>query len=317
MKIFNSTLQDLNSIKNTNEFSEKCKNLEKVNKIYILKQCDVFMNIFYDTKKKISFRNSYDFIDLAIERFDKLKNIFVNDKSIIENELIKNEEAKFLINIDYKNENDLEKEINWLLNYFKLNDFGLKLELIDSIKLIIKKKFLFLAISGFLKLFNIYKDILYLSNSDDISLYEKMLNYESSLSPNMEITFEKIHEINNNIENIFELNESNSKIFFKLLMEINQNPDSIEFIKDKEFNQVEKLVQFLLESDDSNLTEKDINNFIGIVKFFEGTISDIKGNNDIFNKFLKRILNKIVEDIEFQKCFFNYCKFQLLYLIHL
>ena len=306
LKIFNSTLQDLNSIENTNEFSEKCKNLEKVNKIYILKQCDVFMNIFYDTKKKISFRNSYDFIDLAIERFDKLKNIFVNDKSIIENELIKNEEAKFLINIDYKNENDLEKEINWLLNYFKLNGFGLKLELIDSIKLIIKKKFLFLAISGFLKLFNIYKDILYLSNSDDISLYEKMLNYESSLSPNMEITFEKIHEINNNIENIFELNESNSKIFFKLLMEINQNPDSIEFIKDKEFNQVEKLVQFLLESDDSNLTEKDINNFIGIVKFFEGTISDIKGNNDIFNKFLKRILNKIVEDIEFQKCFFNY-----------
>ena len=306
LKIFNSTLQDLNSIENTKEFSEKCKNLEKVNKIYILKQCDVFMNIFYDTKKKISFRNSYDFIDLAIERFDKLKNIFVNDKSIIENELIKNEEAKFLINIDYKNENDLEKEINWLLNYFKLNDFGLKLELIDSIKLIIKKKFLFLAISGFLKLFNIYKDILYLSNSDDISLYEKMLNYESSLSPNMEITFEKIHEININIENIFELNESNSKIFFKLLMEINQNPDSIEFIKDKEFNQVEKLVQFLLESDDSNLTEKDINNFIGIVKFFEGTISDIKGNNDIFNKFIKRILNKIVEDIEFQKCFFNY-----------
>ena len=308
VKIYNSTLQYLDSKENVTEFSEKCKNLELVNKIFILRQCNVFMNILYDTKMKmkISFSNSKDFIDIAIKRFDKLKNIFAEDKAIIKKELIKNEEAKFLINVDYMNENDLEKEINWLLKYFKINDFEFKLELIDNIKLIIKKKFLFLAFSGFLKLFNIYKDQLNLSNSDDISLYEKILSYENFLSPNIEIAFEKIQEINNNVEKIFELNKSNSNIFFKLLMEINQNPDSMEFIKDKKFNQVEKLIQFLLESDDPNLTEKDINDFISIVKFCEETISDIKGDNDIFNKFLKRILSKIVEDIKFQKSFFNY-----------
>ena len=154
----------------------------------------------------------------------------------------------------YQNTNDLEKEINWLLKYFKINDFELKFELIDGINLIHKKKLLLPIISGFLKLFNIYKDILDLTSIEDISLNEKMLNYKSLLSPNNEITFAQIQEINNNIENNFEINESNREIFSKLLMEINQYPDSMKFISDKKFNQIEKLVQFFLESDDANLT---------------------------------------------------------------
>ena len=117
LKIYNSTLQYLNSNDATKEFLEKCKNLEKINKIHTLRESKVFISILYVTKNEI-FRNSKDFIDLVFERFDKLKNIFVNDKTGIENELIKNKEAKFLINISASDEENLEKEINWLLNYF-------------------------------------------------------------------------------------------------------------------------------------------------------------------------------------------------------
>ena len=298
-KIYNSTLQYLNSNNGTKEFREKSKDLEKINKIHKLRQSKIFINIYDNTKKNYFSKNSDDFIDSASNRFAKIKNIFVNDKSEIENALKKCEEAKFLINNDYKNDNDLENEINWLMKYFNINDYELKLELIDSINLIIKKKLLFQVIEGFSKIFYIYKDILTL---EDISLHEKMFNYKKLLSPNKETSFSQIKEINNNIENIFEINESNGKIFYKLLMEINKYPDSIEFIKDKKVNQVDNLLQFFLQSDDSNLTEKDINNFINIVKFFEETISSIKGENTI----IRKILKKIVENEELQNNIFNY-----------
>ena len=306
VKIYHSTLQYLNSNNSSKEFFEKSKNIEKINKIHKLRECKIFMNIFYDTKKKISSMNSNDFIDIVLERFDKIKNIFINDKKSFENELTKNDEAKFLINIEYKNDNDLEKQIDWLLNYFKINDFELKFELIDRLKLMVKKKSLSLMSSGLVKLFDIYRDILNLTNSSDISLYETMLNYQSFLSSNEEINFEKIQEINNNIENIFELDESKSKIFFKLLIEINQYPDSMKFIKDKKLKEVENIVEFFLESDVPNLTEKDINNFMSLVKFLEEIVSNVKEENNIFKRFLNKIFAKMIEDKELQESFFNY-----------
>ena len=306
VKIYKSTFQYLNSQEGLREFSDKCINFEIIEKIDKLRECDIFLNIFNNTKNKYFSQNSDKLIDIVLERFDKIKNLFVNNKATIENELKNNEEAKFLIDIAYKNENNLEKEIDWMLNYFKINDFELKTVLIYSIKLIIKKDLLYSMTSGFLKLFDIYKDFLHLANKEDISLYQKIMIYQNYLLPNKYIPLHLIEEINNNIENIFELNEFNSKIFFKLLNEINKYPDSMKFIKDKKFEEVENLFQFLLESDDSNLTEKDINDFINVVKYLQDIISNINEEIVIFIKFLKKILSKLVEDEKFQKSFFNY-----------
>ena len=306
VKIYKSTFQYLNSQEGLREFSDKCINFEIIEKIDKLRECDIFLNIFNNTKNKYFSQNSDKLIDIVLERFDKIKNLFVNNKATIENELKNNEEAKFLIDIAYKNENNLEKEIDWMLNYFKINDFELKTVLIYSIKLIIKKDLLYSMTSGFLKLFDIYKDFLHLANKEDISLYQKIMIYQNYLLPNKYIPLHLIEEINNNIENIFELNEFNSKIFFKLLNEINKFPDSMKFIKNKKFEEVENLFQFLLESDDSNLTEKDINDFINVVKYLQDIISNINEEIVIFIKFLKKILSKLVEDEKFQKSFFNY-----------
>mgnify|MGYP007101903435 CR=1 FL=1 len=57
--------------------------------------------VIYDLKNQ-----TISYIDYNIDK--DVYNIFVNDKSEIENALKKCEEAKFLINNDYKNDNDLE-----------------------------------------------------------------------------------------------------------------------------------------------------------------------------------------------------------------
>ena len=216
-----------------------------------------------------------------------------------------NDEVKFLIKIGYKNEDELEKEIDWLLDYFKISDFDSKFLLIDDIKLLIKKKSIFSTLSGILKLFDIYKEKLII-NQEDISLQEEMTKNKNNLKENKDISIDEIHQININLEKKFELTDENKKIFFKLLIAIDQYPESIKFIKDKKFEEVNNLVQFLLESDDTHLSEKDINDFINVVKLFEEIISEIKGQNAILIQFLCKILKKIIYDKTLEKGLFNY-----------
>jgi hypothetical protein len=109
----------------------------------------------------------------------------------------------------------------------------------------VNKRSLFSGISGFLKLFIILEDTLDLKNQEDTSIYEQMLNHKISLSSNKEITIEEINKINNNIESNFDLNENTRKIFLKLLIAIDQFPESMKFIKDKKFEEVNNLLQFL------------------------------------------------------------------------
>ena len=303
VKIHNSTLQYLNSKEGLEEFSKYTKDYEMAEKIDELRQSEVFVSIFYDSLKRFIKENP---IDKSLKRFNNIKNIFVNDKEKMENKLKNNEEIKYLINVGYKNENNIEKEVDWLLNYFKIENFELKSVLIDSIKSIINKKSTYSIISGMIKFFDIYNDILNLTNKEDISLYEKMLNYKTNLIDNNDIKIHEIQEINNFIEFNFDLNATTRKIFFKLFLAIDQYPDSMKFIKDKKFEEVNNLIQFLLESDDTYLTEIDINDFINVVKLLEEIISSIKGEFDIFNKFLKKILEKISGDKKMNKSIFNY-----------
>ena len=303
IKIHNSTLQYLNSKECEEEYSTYKNDLDKVQIVEELRQSKIFLNIFYDTKERY---NTKDDINYAISRFYNIKKIFENDKAKIENELKNNEEVKFLINVCYENENELESNVDWLLNYFKIYTFELKSVLIDDIKSFVNKRSLFSGISGFLKLFIILEGTLDLKNQEDNSIYEQMLNHKISLSSNKEITIEEINKINNNIESNFDLNENTRKIFLKLLIAIDQFPESMKFIKDKKFEEVNNLLQFLLESDDTRLTEVDINDFINVVKLFEEIILSLKGQINVFIQFIKKIITKLNEDTKIKKSIFNY-----------
>ena len=194
-KINNSTLQYLSSNEASEEFSKFSRDKEKADKVAKLKECRIFVDIFNDTKLK---NNSTNYIDEATKKFDNLKKIFVNDKNKIEKELKSNDEVKFLIKIGYKNEDELEKEIDWLLDYFKISDFDSKFLLIDDIKLLIKKKSIFSTLSGILKLFDIYKEKLNLINQEDLCLQEEITKNKNNLKENQDISIDEIQQININ-----------------------------------------------------------------------------------------------------------------------
>ena len=303
IKINKSSLQYLNSKEASEEFQNFSKDKNTADIVSTLRDSTIFLNIFTDTKNRYSHSTSK--IDTAIERFNHLKKIFVNDRKKIEIEIKNNEEVKFLINFGYKNKEGLEIQIDWLIEYFKLFTFEEKEFLLGKIKSIVTNKSIISMISGILTLFDIYKDILDLTNQEDISLHDKLESYQKKLSINKDLSMKEIEEIKMNIQNQFDLSEESSKKFMEFLIGVNQYPESIKFIKDKKSEDVSNLTQFLLESENV-LTEADINDFINVVKYFEETIQALKGQYDIFTKFIKKLISIINEDPKLSSSIFNY-----------
>ena len=86
---------------------------------------------------------------------------------------------------------------------------------------------------------------------------------------------------------------------------MNQYPESIIFLKDKKPEQVDNLLEFLLEVDESFLKENDINDFIKVLKFFENIVSN-KEKNKIFINFISELIKGILDDNKCGKSIFNY-----------
>ena len=110
------------------------------------------------------------------------------------------------------------------------------------------------------------------------------------------------------MENIFQVNlttPESKKKFFNLFIAINQYPKSIEFLKGKKPEQVNNLSEFLLESDDTSLSDRDINDFIKVVRFFEELIKNNELNRT-FCIFVKAIIDGIMNDNKIGRSLNNY-----------
>ena len=304
-KIIASTLQYLKSEKGKREFLKYENDIQRAKKLSELKKSNVFLNLFIATKNST---DSNRLFELATDKFNKIKKIFVNDERRIKEELKNNKEIKHLINIGYQNKYNLEREIEYLLNYFNINNFSKKDFLIEKIRIIIENKSLFSVISGILYLFDKFKNILNFVDNENIEFYKEFNNFKKSLKNKQDISDEIIHNIISTIEKKFNVNFENQEKkmqFFNLFIAINQYPKSIDFLKDKKIEQVRNLNEFLLESDDSPLNDADINDFIYVVNFFEGIIVD-KDTYHIFFHFVKKITEEIFENNKYGKSLFNY-----------
>ena len=294
-KIMESLLEYLNSKKALEEFSKYEEDIKKANELSELKESNVFLKIFNKIKDYTTSRN---LLEKAIKKFKNIKKIFVNNRKKIEEELKVNKEVKYLINIGYESKTILIKEIEYLLNYFNIYDFENKDYLIEKINMIVENKSLFSVVSGILYLFEGYKNILNLNNKEDNEFYIEYTNYKNLLKTKDYIPDDKINDIIINIEKKFQINFENletKKIFFNLFVAINQSPKSIDFLQDKNSEQVNNLNEFLLESDDTSLTEKDINDYIKVVRFFEELIKN-KEINKTFLNFVKTIIDGISDN---------------------
>ena len=293
-KIIQSNLKYLNSRKGQEEFSNYEKDIKKAQEFSELKKSNVFLKIFNKNKNIIDDKK---LLQTVLDKFNNLKNIFINDKIKIEEELKKNKDIKYLIDLGYESEkNNLEKEIDYLLNYFEICNFKYKDFLIEKIKKIAEYKSLYSVISGILILFEKYKNILNLNNKEDIDFKNEFREYTKLLRTKEYIPEEKINSIISNIEHKFKINltnlENKTKIF-NLFIAINQYPESIDFLKEKKSEQIYNLSEFLIESDDTLLIDKDINDFIKIVRFFEELI---KNKERTFFDFVKVIIEGILDN---------------------
>ena len=304
--IFNYTLDKLNSKIINDEYLSYEKDFKKAKKAENLMKSQFFIEIYRNLKEKIY---NKELFEQTINHFNNIKKLFVNDKNKIEKELKDNPEIKYLINISYKNRELLNKEIDWLINYFQIVNFQNKDLILSKINLLLQNKTLFSIISGILQFFDIYKDILNLENNNlNIKFYKNLNNYKSYLKIKENIDSNKIKEIILYIEEqfgiLFKL-KNKKKIFSDFFVAINQYPESLIFIKDKKSEDVSNLIEFLLESDDSYLTENDINDFIKILTFFEKILKNNEKNKSIIN-----IISDVIEGIlDNNKCgnsIFNY-----------
>ena len=302
LSLFNKELKKLNSEKAQKEFLFYSKYIELANEGLNLRNSLFFNEIYESLKDSIINKNLYDII---LKEFISIKNLFVKNKGQIKAQLKKIKQVKYLVNIGYKNRELLAKEINWLLNYFKITNFDLKDFLISELNSILENKSLFSEISGLLQLYDIYKDILdFDSNSSNKNLYKELYNYKGILK-NIENT--NNIEVSNIIKNIKQKfgfsKEKDLKIISKFFILINQYPESMRFIRDKKLENINNLIEFLSECEDSSLSENDINEFMIIVKYFEKIINK---KNILFIDFVSEIIEGIIDKSKCGNIIFRY-----------
>mgnify|MGYP002623021467 CR=1 FL=1 len=300
IKIINSTLKYLNSKENLDYFSNYKKDIDLSQKILKLRNSSLFLSIL-DSKKKDS--SEINILNNTLKIFDDIRKVFVNNRNQIENEFKNNCVVKILIDLGCRNEENLIKEIDWLLEYFQIYDFELKDFLIEKIKIFIKNKSLSSILNGIINLFDSFKDILNFNNNEDTNFYKNLIEYNKSLLEERKITIELLNEIDHFIESMLGIKLNECNIMF---IKINQFPESMKFIKDKKYDELKNMNEFLLESDEeSYLSEVDINDFIKVVKFFEGIAINKQQINN-FKYFVKEIIDSIKDNNKCGKSLYNY-----------
>ena len=83
-----------------------------------MKKSKCFINIFNECKQNITGENEEILLKKVIEKFNNLKNIFLNNN--LENIESFGNDLKFLAELSMNSQNYFNEEINFLKNYFKI-----------------------------------------------------------------------------------------------------------------------------------------------------------------------------------------------------
>ena len=290
--IYNKTISEIIFSKEINQqmngfqglIKEAKKNLEKK------KNSLLFLEI-YNSNKKIIKDQNYLF-ELTCNEFNSAINIIYEDPEKIQN----NNYIKFFYEIAFNNEKNLDKEINWIINYQKTEIAeDRKNKLLSSLKLLVKKENIINIIKGILILKEIYESNLNQTEEEKM-FFDELKNQSQLLIEN--ISSNKIKEVINYIsgkfkEITFNNDDKNYKnkilVFFK---SINKNKDCFYFFKEKKLENIENLREFLLDSDETELSLYDIEEFFKVVRFLNKDIGEIKSSFELIQIFISGILNK-------------------------
>ena len=291
-EIYKKTLKE---ISNSNEIKTKFNDFQGLIKdskknLEMKKKSLLFVEIYRENQKII--KDQIYLLDETYIIFSSAINILKEKPEEIQN----NKYINYFYEIGYKNEDNLDKEINWLINYkkFIINKEN-KNKLLASLKLLIKKQNIINIIKGILALIEIYKDNL-AQTLEEIKYFEELKMKSDELAKN--IPSNKIKKIiiflNEKFKEItFDNNDNNYKdkilVFFNTF---NKNKEAFLFFKEKKLKNIENLKEFLLDSDEKELSLFDIDEFFKVIRFLNEDISQLKSSFELIHTFISGILNK-------------------------
>ena len=286
----NELLLDNNNLnKDYKKYKEQIYEADDRLKLY--KNSLLFKEIYESKEKEIKNNQSKLLTDSYKSFIAAIKILDEKPEKIHNNDYI-----KFFFDVGYKNETDLDKEINWLIEYLnkKMNE-DVKEKLLKSLKILIKKKSLDNIIEGILSFIDLYDNNIK-SNEEDKKFINKLK--ESSNSLKKKISAENVNQIMNYLKGIFvhitfDDNDLNYKDkILGLFVEFNKNKESFNCIKDLKFSQVENINQFLSDIDENEVTLNDLEEFIKVIRFLNNILESSKNKIDLINNLINGTIDE-------------------------
>ena len=281
------TSEEINSKLKSYEklIKESIDNLNKKDNSYLFKE-------IYKANKKRIIENPKYLLEETNKNFNSaIELILENPDEIQDNPFI-----KYYYEIGYKDDSILDKEINWLINYKKLDiNEKDKINFLISLKLLINKQNIISVIRGIIYLNGFYEKNIEQTFEEE-AFFNKLKNYLKDLSKN--ISSNQIQIIIDSIranfpELSFDNSDKNYKIFIlPFLNEINNNQEVFYFLKELKADGIKELKEFFLESDEDELFLTDIDEFIKVVRFLDKEIALVKSSFELIRKFFYGILDK-------------------------
>ena len=164
----------------------------------------------------------------------------------------------------------------------------------SSLKILIKKQNIINIIKGILLLREIYQTIN--QTNEENYYFDELKNKEDSLKENISsneikliISFisDKFKEIT--FDNKDKSYKNKILVFFNSL---NNNKEAFYFFKEKKIENISNLKEFLLDSDEKELSLYDIDEFFKVIRFLNNDINQIKSSFELIQTFISGILNK-------------------------
>ena len=312
-ELINSLLKRMNEIRQNNLCdSIKIKNESicddfnhnlKLSQNLRFKDSIFFMALYENNKKMLGHKKTLnELFDITKEEYDKIMKDLIDFKNI---NFLSINKIDLILKIVTEKENDLQKEIKFLLKEFNIKESeNFEKELVkiligfshlNNIKEIIKSYDYFL---------DTFKIIL---NYKKTEFSDNMLKYDELLK-NQEITFDKIEECINFLRGYNIDIKQMKDLFVNFILMLYGNREAIKFCEGKNDDEIKHLNEFIGDNDNSQIETNDIEDFVACSNFINSIISNKTLETDqIFDESLKK---KLIEDksigIRFKNYFQNY-----------
>ena len=306
------TLAEIDINQTIKQKIENNSKLIQISKPIILKKKNsaIFRDIYESNRQKIEDQDYL--LKETIENYKSAIKLIREKPEKIQN----NKFINFFYKIGFQEENSLEKEINWIIENEKIKiKEDEKSKLLSSLKLLIEKQNIFNVIKSMLIIDEIYQKNLHPSLEEKNyfdELKSKLIQLKENIS-SKEIQ-SIINFVNNQFKEItFDKKDMNyKKYILPFFNSFNINQEAFLFFKDKKPEEIKNLKEFLLDSDESELTLFEIDKFIKIIRFLNDDIMPIDQPFLLIQTFISGILdeNKFMDYLMIVK---DYNKFKNLF----